>query len=147
MALCPWNVLAGGKFRTDAEEEQRKQTGEKGRILHGSDWERNETETKVSKALEKVAREVGAKNITSGMAFISSLFRARLPRCVKVAIAYLMQKTTFVFPIIGGRKVEHLVENIEALDISLSPAQMLCLEQAVPLDLGFPGTMIVSRAP
>ena len=30
MALAPWNVLAGGKIRTDAEEERRRQTGEKG---------------------------------------------------------------------------------------------------------------------
>lgn len=30
MALAPWNVLAGGKIRTDAEELERAQTGEKG---------------------------------------------------------------------------------------------------------------------
>lgn len=37
-----------------------------------------------------------------------------------VAIAYVMQKTPYVFCIIGGRKVEHLHENIEALNITLS---------------------------
>lgn len=30
LALAPWNVLAGGKLRTDEEEEKRRQTGEKG---------------------------------------------------------------------------------------------------------------------
>ena len=30
MALAPWNVLAGGKIRTDAEEQKRRETGEKG---------------------------------------------------------------------------------------------------------------------
>jgi aryl-alcohol dehydrogenase-like predicted oxidoreductase len=65
LALAPWNVLARGKFRTDAEEEKRRQTGEKGRAM-GETWERNETERKVSYALEKVAAEVGAKHITSG---------------------------------------------------------------------------------
>ena len=30
MALAPWNVLGAGKIRTDAEEERRRQTGEKG---------------------------------------------------------------------------------------------------------------------
>ncbi len=30
LALAPWNVLAGGRLRTDEEEEQRRQTGEKG---------------------------------------------------------------------------------------------------------------------
>ena len=66
MALSPWNVLAGGKIRTDEEEEKRRQTGENGRAWLGP-WERNEKEKKISKALEKVAAEVGAKHITSGM--------------------------------------------------------------------------------
>lgn len=30
VALAPWTVLAGGKIRTDAEEERRLVTGEKG---------------------------------------------------------------------------------------------------------------------
>ncbi|TFK36524.1 NADP-dependent oxidoreductase domain-containing protein [Crucibulum laeve] len=124
MALAPWNVLAGGKIRTDAEEERRRQTGEKGRMLRGSNWERNETEKQVCKALEKVADEVGAKHISS------------------VAIAYLMQKVPFVFPIIGGRKVEHLLENVEALDIKITPEQIKFLESVMPFDAGFPSTMI-----
>lgn len=44
----------------------------------------------MSAAWEKVAKEVGAKQISA------------------VAIAYVMQKVPYVFPIIGGRKVEHL---------------------------------------
>lgn len=31
MALSPFNVLAGGKIRTDAEEERRRLTGENGK--------------------------------------------------------------------------------------------------------------------
>ena len=30
MAICPWNVLAAGKIRTDAEEEARLKSGELG---------------------------------------------------------------------------------------------------------------------
>ena len=30
MALAPWNVLAGGKIRSDAEEQKRRETGENG---------------------------------------------------------------------------------------------------------------------
>ena len=66
MALAPWNVLAGGKFRTDAEEEQRRVTGEDGRKLINPSWERTEIERKVSGLLEKVAKEVGTKSITAG---------------------------------------------------------------------------------
>ncbi|GBE89945.1 hypothetical protein SCP_1702710 [Sparassis crispa] len=75
-------------------------------------------------ALEEVAAQVGTKSITS------------------VAIAYAMQKVPYVFPIVGGRKVEHLMENIEALSISLSPEQIAYLEGILPFEPGFPYTTI-----
>lgn len=55
-----------------------------------------------------------------------------------------MQKTPYVFPIIGGRKVEHLLANAEALTISLSDEQIKYLESVVDFDPGFPASMIVS---
>ncbi|KAH9856357.1 aryl-alcohol dehydrogenase [Lenzites betulinus] len=124
LALAPWNVLAAGKLRTDEEEEKRRQTGEKGRTLGGPEWERNETERKASNVLQEVATEVGAKSIQA------------------VAIAYLMQKTPYVFPIVGGRKVEHLLGNIEALDIALTAEHVKKIEDAVPFNPGFPHGMI-----
>ncbi|CAA7268298.1 unnamed protein product [Cyclocybe aegerita] len=124
LALAPWNVLAAGKFRTDEEEERRRQTGEKGRTIFGPEWERTEQEKKVCKALEKVAGEVGAKHITS------------------VAIAYVMQKTTYVFPILGGRKIEHLLSNLEALNLTLTNEQIKFLEGVVDFQPGFPNWMI-----
>jgi aryl-alcohol dehydrogenase-like predicted oxidoreductase len=64
MALAPWNILAAGKFRTDAEEEERHKTGEY-RKMRG-EWERNEDEKRISAMLEKVAHEVGTKHLTAG---------------------------------------------------------------------------------
>jgi len=124
LALAPWNVLASGKVRTDAEEERRRQTGEKGRTITNPNWERNAEERSVCLALEKVAQEVGAKSITA------------------VAIAYVMHKTPHVFPIIGSRKVEQLMENLEALDIALSEEQIKYLESVRPFDAGFPHNLI-----
>ena len=60
-----------------------------------------------------------------------------------VAIAYLLHKTPYVFYIVGGRKVEHLKQNIQALDISLSPEQIHRMDDAKPIDLGFPRTAVV----
>jgi aryl-alcohol dehydrogenase-like predicted oxidoreductase len=60
-----------------------------------------------------------------------------------VAIAYLLHKTPYVFPIVGGRKVEHLKQNIQALDISLSPEQIHRIDDAKPFDFGFPHTVVV----
>ncbi|KAI0066964.1 Aldo/keto reductase [Artomyces pyxidatus] len=124
LALAPWGVLAGGKIRTDEEEERRRQTGEKGRQLFGPNWERTDSEKKVCKALEDVAKEVGVQSITA------------------VAIAYLLHKTPYVFPIVGGRKVEQLRENIVALDIALTPAHIKHIEDATPFDYGFPYSIV-----
>lgn len=127
LGIAPWNVVGGGRLRTDEEEEHRRQTGEKGRSMMGMHWERNEDEKKMSRALEKIAKEVGTQHITA------------------VAIAYVMQKTTHVFPIVGGRKVEHLMANIEALSIALSEEQIKELEAVIPFSPGFPNNFFVGR--
>jgi len=120
MALAPWNVIAAGRLRSDEEEEKRRQTGEKGREIFGGTWERSEDERKVANALQRIGKEIGTPHITA------------------VAIAYVMQKTTHVFPIIGGRKIEHLQANIDALKITLTPGHIQELESLVPFSLGFP---------
>jgi len=124
MAIAPWNVLAAGRIRTDAEEQKRRETGEKGRQTWRGDWERNENERKVASVLEEIGKEVGTEHITA------------------VAIAYLLQKTPHVFPIVGGRKVEHLLANIEALGLSLTPEHIAKIESVTPFDLGFPSNII-----
>ena len=90
-------------------------------------WERTESERKLCKALEEVAQQVGTKSIQA------------------VAIAYVMQKTPYVFPIIRCRKIEQLQANIEALDVVLSEAQITFLEGVIPFDKGFPHGMVVSN--
>ena len=95
-------------------------------MVFGSNWERTPEERKVCQALEEVAKQLGTKNIRA------------------VAIAYVMQKTTHVFPIVGGRKVEQLEGNIEALDIALSDEQIKFLEGVMPFDKGFPHNFTVS---
>ena len=91
-----------------------------------SQWKRNENERAMSAALEKATKEVCAKQITT------------------VAIACVVQKAPYVFPIVGGRKVEHLQGNLEALEIVLIPEIIKYLEGDLPFDLGFPMTMTVS---
>ncbi|KAK0465941.1 arylalcohol dehydrogenase [Desarmillaria tabescens] len=126
LALAPWGVLGAGRLRTDAEDQARKENlaNERTGFTQDGKSERNEAEIKVSAALEKVANEVGAKSIQA------------------VAIAYHLQKTPYVFPILGGRKIEHLKKNIEAFTITLSKEQIDYLESALPFDPGFPNWLI-----
>ena len=54
-----------------------------------------------------------------------------------------MQKAPFVYPIVGGRKLEHLQANMDALKISLTDEQVKYLEGVLPFDPGFPNSLIV----
>lgn len=122
MALAPWDVLGGGHFQTKKQIEERNKSGEGVRKLRG---EQSEEDAKISAALEKVAAEHGSDvSITA------------------IALAYVMQKAPNVFPIIGGRKVEHLHDNIKSLSIHLTDAQIEALEKESPLDIGFPSNFI-----
>jgi aryl-alcohol dehydrogenase-like predicted oxidoreductase len=91
LAIAPWGAIGGGKFKSQKEIKEREQKGDKLRNMDGGS-ELNETETKVSAALEKVADEHSS-----------------------VALAYCLARAPYVFPIVGGRKVEHLQDNIKAL--------------------------------
>ncbi|THX54513.1 putative aryl-alcohol dehydrogenase Aad14 [Aureobasidium pullulans] len=121
MALAPWDVLGGGKFQSKAAIEERKKNGEGLRSMMGG--EQTEEEVKMSAALEEVANE---HNVS----------------LTAVALAYVMSKTINVFPLVGGRKVEHLKDNIKALSIKLSDEQIKKLEGVKSFDPGFPNTFI-----
>jgi aryl-alcohol dehydrogenase-like predicted oxidoreductase len=120
MAICPWDVLGGGKLQTKKHLEERSAAGEKLRSMAWSSPHQSEAEEKMSAALEKVAGELGVESIQA------------------VALAYVMQKTLHVFPIVGGRKVEYLKDNIKALSIHLSNEQIKELEDVSSFDIGFP---------
>lgn len=53
-----------------------------------------------------------------------------------------MQKAPCVFPIIGGRTVEHLKGNIPALEVVLSEEDITEIENAYDIDHGFPHTFL-----
>ncbi|TFK26137.1 aryl-alcohol dehydrogenase [Coprinopsis marcescibilis] len=124
MALAPFNVLATGKLRSDSEEEARLKSGENGRAVLNQDWKRNDTEKAMARALEKVAKEVGAKSTTT------------------IAIAYVLHKAPYVFPVIGGRRIEHLEQNIQALEVSLTDEQIKFIESQTEFKPEFPYSMI-----
>ncbi|SPN99643.1 probable norsolorinic acid reductase [Cephalotrichum gorgonifer] len=109
MALAPWGALGGGTFKT---EKQR--TSQEGRRATTS-----EAAISVSRILEEIAQEKSTI-ITS------------------VALAYVMHKSPYVFPIIGGRSISHLRDNIEALTLTLSKDDIRRIEGAVPFEIGFP---------
>ncbi|OHF00970.1 aryl-alcohol dehydrogenase AAD14 [Colletotrichum orchidophilum] len=123
MALCPWDVLGSGKFQSKKALEERKKAGE-GLRSFISTGEQTEMEVRMSEALEKVAGEHGTESVTA------------------IALAYVRSKAPNVIPIVGGRKVEHLKANIDALKIKLTDEQIAFLESVKPFDVGFPGNFL-----
>ncbi|KAF4267024.1 hypothetical protein KXX13_001276 [Aspergillus fumigatus] len=126
MALAPWNILGSGKFQTREQVEERKKKGESLRSVFSGDTTENQTEAEIrmSEALANVAAEHGIKSVTA------------------VALAYILCKAPNVFPIVGGRKVEHLHDNIQALKIKLTEEQIKYLESVNHFDPGFPSNFL-----
>jgi len=116
MAIAPWDAIGGGKFQSKKSIEERKKNNENLRSMMGQS-EQTEVESKVSEALEEVAKEHGIESVTA------------------VALAYVMSKAPNVFPIVGGRKVEHLMDNVQALKIKLTDKQIEKLESVVPFEV------------
>jgi aryl-alcohol dehydrogenase-like predicted oxidoreductase len=114
MGLQPWGALGGGNFKTVAQRASS----------NGRKLDEPSTDTlKISAALEAVANRKKTA-ITS------------------IALAYVMHKAPYVFPIVGGRTIEHIKGNIEALEVELSTEDIKEIEEAIPFCLGFPHTMI-----
>lgn len=122
MALAPWDVLGSGHFKTTKQIEESKANGEALRSLKGA--HQSEDERRVSEALAIVAAEHGIESVTA------------------IALAYVMSKSPRVFPIVGGRKIEHLHDNIQALSIRLTKKQIQFLESVTNFDVGFPTNFI-----
>ncbi|RAQ42920.1 aryl-alcohol dehydrogenase [Aspergillus flavus] len=122
MAIAPWDSIGGGKFQSKKQLEARKVAGEGLRAIGPAT--QSEDEARMSEALEKVAAEHGVESVTT------------------IALAYVLSKAPYVFPIIGGRKIEHLKDNIKALEIRLTEAQIEYLESIKPFDFGYPANYI-----
>ena len=111
MGIAPWGSIGGGSFKT---KEQREK--DPGRVQM---FPPTENEIKIVDKLEEMAKRKSTQ-ITS------------------IALAYVMHKVPYVFPIVGGRTIKHLEGNIEALGLEMTREDILELEGAAPFDLGFP---------
>ncbi|MCJ1302278.1 hypothetical protein MMC08_005081 [Hypocenomyce scalaris] len=114
MALAPWGALGAGNFKSDEDREKQG-----GRVL----FHATKDEINVSRVMDKIAKK---KNT----------------RITSVALAYVMHKTTHVFPVCGGRNIDHLKSNIEALGLELSEEEMKEIDKATDFDIGFPQSFV-----
>jgi aryl-alcohol dehydrogenase-like predicted oxidoreductase len=122
LALCPWGALGGGRYKTEEQIEELKKRGEQGRKPFMAPADGGEADRQITKVLEKIAK---SKNAGTGV--------------TGIALAYVMHKAPDVHPIVGGRKIEHLKENIAALKIRLTDQEIKEIEKAGgDFKMGFP---------
>lgn len=119
MAIAPWDAAGGGRIKSVKQVEEKKKSGEALRSFFNVP-ELQEEEIKFSAVLTKIAE----------------VHQVESPSVI--ALAYILNKAPNVFPIVGGRKVEYLHQNIKALSIKLTAEQVKEIEAVKPFDLGFP---------
>lgn len=73
---------------------------------------------------------------------LDKLAKKKNTQITSIAMAYVMHKSPYVFPIVGGRKVEHLKGNIEGLSVELSDEEIDEIEDAAPFKVGFPLSLL-----
>jgi aryl-alcohol dehydrogenase-like predicted oxidoreductase len=120
MAIHAFGVLGGGMFKSPSAAPSEGGRNVPAPLRVGR-------EEKVSIVLDAVAKRHGVP-LTS------------------VALAYAMSKTPYLFPVIGGRKIEHLKANIEALGLELTAEDIAEIETGYDFELGFPHSLISGTA-
>lgn len=117
MGLVPYGTLGGGSFQTEAAYKERE-TNNPGR-------------KKVIKKKERAVSKV-----------LEALSNRRGTRITSIAMAYVLHKAPYVFPLVGSRTLEQLKTNIEALGVALNDEELAEIEAAYDFDHGFPHTFL-----
>jgi aryl-alcohol dehydrogenase (NADP+) len=118
LTVTPWSPLRNGflsgKYRRGAQTADSARAAIVGEPTE-KDWP-------VIEAVAAIADELGVSS--SG-----------------VALAWLRAREGHVVPLVGARRVEHLKDNLAALDVTLSPAQLATLDEVSAPALGYPASM------
>jgi aryl-alcohol dehydrogenase-like predicted oxidoreductase len=108
VGVIPWSPLARGRLTRNWDEQtERSQTDEFGKKLYAVQVE---ADRKVVERLTDVSNRLGA------------------PRA-QVALAWVLQKTSVISPIVGATKPHHLEDAVKAVDLKLSKEDIAALEE------------------
>ncbi|KAJ9614998.1 hypothetical protein H2200_001072 [Cladophialophora chaetospira] len=121
MAITVWEAMGAGKFRTKTDK-----TAGENRPTYDMSGKGVDAYERAAEALERVAKRKG----TNGPG---------------IALRYITLKAPYVFPIIGGRKIEQYAANIDNLSVELSPEDIREIEKAAPVDLGYPHAFLSGK--
>jgi aryl-alcohol dehydrogenase-like predicted oxidoreductase len=121
IGVTPWSPLAQGvltgKF-LDKKPSEATRLGDGGETEFSRKYLNARTE-QAARAVVKVAQELGRP-------------------AAQVALAWLLHQPGVTSPIIGGRKIEQIADNLKAVEITLSAEQLKTLNDATRIEPGFP---------
>jgi aryl-alcohol dehydrogenase-like predicted oxidoreductase len=134
LGVIPWSPLASGVL-----------TGKYSRAdLDVGEVSSNTTGTRKNVALANGAlteRAIGIADVVKDVA-------AQIGRSpAQVALAWAMLNPAVTAPIIGARTMAQLEDNLGALDVVLTEAQLATLEDVSTIELGFPHDMLTRPMP
>jgi aryl-alcohol dehydrogenase-like predicted oxidoreductase len=119
MGITAWSPLAqgvlSGKFLGNGTTEATRQQAAHIPPLHNE----------IAKLVVEIAKEYGCS-----------------PSQVALAAIRQMSKWGDIIPIIGGRNLAQIKDNIGCLDVTLEESQLKRLDEATAIDLRFPHTML-----
>ena len=117
MTYLPWGILEGGEMtgKYNAPSEEPKRSKDT-----------SERIKKIASVLMELANETG-----------------HTPS--QIAINWVRQRPYHMIPILGARSEKQLKDNLGCLDFALTEEQIACLEEASPIDLGFPHSFLGSN--
>ena len=116
MSYLPWGILEGGEMtgKYNTPSEEPKRS-----------QDTSERVKKIAAVLMELAEETGHT-------------------ASQIAINWVRQRPYSMIPIVGARTEKQLKDNLGCLDFELTKEQIQCLEDASPIDLGFPHSFLGS---
>ncbi len=75
-------------------------------------------------------------------AVLDKIGKSKNVSLTQIALAYVMSKQPYIFPIVGIQKLEHLQDNIDALKVRLSKEEIKEIEDGYEFKVGFPHDFI-----
>ncbi len=118
IGVTAWSPLGGGLLTGKYTGDNT--TGEERRLDHQMMEglvDQSDRHLSIAKEVDKVAQEIGKSSS-------------------QVALSWLLNKG--VIPIIGARKVSHIEDNLQCLDVKLSAEHIQQLDKVSQIELGFP---------
>jgi len=113
MTVTPWAPLAGGALTG------KYLKGCQGRIKPESN-RRDDNSTRITREVITIAEKLNVEPS-------------------HVALQWTRQQGFECIPIVGATKLDQLTENLNSINLTLSPDDLKKLDEASAIDLGFPG--------